>query len=248
MEKVSIFLAEWQVLFREGIHFTLSGEEDIEVIGEAADNAEALNFIEANLPSIAILNADRGRLSGIDVTRRIKQGYPSVSVILIMDSDNEAMLFSEMKCGASACLTKDIDPDELVNTVRMVAQGTYPISEALLKPGIASRVVGEFEASSLINEEAGNLLACLSPGEGEVLRHIADGSSSEPVSQALGISEETIRHHLDFILTKLVANVHNREVIEAAQNHVPEYITKDEFVAFKENLMERLKSVIGEST
>jgi len=225
MEKVSVFLAEWQVLFREGIHLTLCGEEDIEVIGEAADNEEALNFIEANLPSIAILNADRGKLSGIDVTTRIKQNYPSVSVILIMDSDNEEQLFSAMKCGANACMTKDIDPDDLVSTVRKVAQGAYPLSEALLRPGIASRVVDEFEAFSLINKEVGNLLAHLSPREGEILRHIADGSSIEQVSQALDINEEAIRHHLDLTLIKLVANDHNRVVIEAAQNLLPSIIS-----------------------
>ena len=225
MEKVSVFLAEWQVLFREGIHFTLCGEEDIEVIGETTDNEEALNFIEANLPSIAILNADRGRLSGIDVTTRIKQNYPLVSVILIMDSENEEQLFSAMKCGASACVTKDIDPDALVITVRKVAQGAYPISEALLRPGIASRVVDEFKAFSLINKEVSNLLAHLSPREGEILRHIADGSSIEQVSQALGISEEAIRHHLDLTLIKLVANDHNRVVIEAAQNLLPSIIS-----------------------
>ena len=225
MEKVSVFLAEWQVLFREGIHLTLSGEEDIEVIGEATDNEEALNFIEANLPGVAILNADRGKLSGIDVTTRIKQNYPSVSVILIMDSDNEEQLFSAMKCGANACMTKDIDPDDLVSTVRKVAQGAYPLSEALLRPGIASRVVDEFEAFSLINKEVGNLLAHLSPREGEILRHIADGSSIEQVSQALDINEEAIRHHLDLTLIKLVANDHNRVVIEAAQNLLPSIIS-----------------------
>jgi len=225
MEKVSVFLAEWQVLFREGIHLTLSGEEDIEVIGEATDNEEALNFIEANLPSIAILNADRGKLSGIDVTTRIKQNYPSVSVILIMDSENEERLFSAMKCGANACMTKDIDPDDLVSTVRKVAQGAYPLSEALLRPGIASRVVDEFEAFSLISKEVSNLLAHLSPREGEILRHIADGSSIEQVSQALDINEEAIRHHLDLTLIKLVANDHNRVVIEAAQNLLPSIIS-----------------------
>jgi len=225
MEKVSVFLAEWQVLFREGIHFTLCGEEDIEVIGEAADNEEALNFIEANLPSIAILNADRGKLSGIDVTTRIKQNYPSVLVILIMDSENEEQLFSAMKCGANACMTKDIDPDDMVSTVRKVAQGAYPISEALLRPGIASHVVDEFEAFSLINKKVSNLLAHLSPREGEILRHIADENSIEQVSQALGISEEAIRHHLDLILIKLVANDHNRVVIEAAQNLLPSIIS-----------------------
>ena len=76
MEKVSVVLADWQVLFREGIHFTLSGEEDIEVIGEVTNSGEALNFIEANPPRVAILNADRGEPSGIDVTGRIKQNLP----------------------------------------------------------------------------------------------------------------------------------------------------------------------------
>ena len=260
MEKVSVVLADWQVLFREGIHFTLSGEEDIEVIGEVTNSEEALNFIEANPPNVAILNTDRGEPSGIEVTRRIKQNLPSVSVILIMDSDNEEQLFSAMQCGASACLTKEIDPLDLVNIIRKVAQGAHPISEALLRPGIASRVVDEFEAFSLISKEVNNLLARLSPRESEILGHIADGSSSEQVSQALDINEEAARHHLDLILTKLVANDHNREVIEVVQSRQlsivsrtrvagkPEadYITKEEFTEFKESLMERFKSLSGE--
>ena len=256
MEKISVFLADWQVLFREGIHFTLSGEEDIEVIGEAIDNEEALNFIETNPPSVAILNADRSGLSGIKVTRRIKQNLASVSVILIMDSDDEEQLFSAVKSGASACLTKETDPDDLVNTIREVAKGRCPISEALLKPGLAARVLDEFEVFSLINKQVDNLLARLSSRQAEILRHIAGGSSSQQVSQTLDISEETIRHQLGLILTKLVTNDHNREVIEAVQSGlpstfpragkpVPEYITKDEFDTFKQSITERLKSFIG---
>ncbi len=258
MEKVSVFLADWQVLFREGIHFTLSGEEDIEVIGEATDNEEALNFIEKTPPRVAILNANHGEPSGIDVTRRIQQSFPSVSVILIMDSHNEEQLFSAMKCGASACLTKETDPDELVAIIRKVAQGEQPISEILLRPEIASLVVDEFEAFSSISKEVNNLLARLSPREGEVLHLIAGGNSIEQLSQTLGISQEAIRHHLELILTKLVSNEHNLEVIEAAQSHLPpiisrakpgkpvEYITKEEFAAFKQNITERLKSFMGE--
>jgi len=260
MEKVSVVLADWQVLFREGIHFTLSGEEDIEVIGEATSGEEALNFIEANPPSVAILNSDRGEPSGIDVTSRIKQNLPSVSVVLIMDNDSEEMLFSAMKSGASACLTKETDPDDLLNIIRKVAQGTHPISEAMLKPGIASRVVDEFENFSLISKEVNNLLARLSPRESEILRHIADGSSIEQIASTLSINEEAIRHHLDITLTKLVANDHSREVIEATQSNLPsivsrgrragkpeaEYITKDEFTEFKESLRERFKSLSGE--
>ncbi|MDI6814901.1 MAG: response regulator transcription factor [Dehalococcoidales bacterium] len=259
MGKVKVFLADWQVLFREGIHFTLSGEDDIEVIGEATNNEEALTFIETNPPNVAILNADHGKPTGIEVTRRIKQNLPSVSVILVMDSYSDEQLFSVMKSGASACLTKDIDPEDMVNAIREVAQGARLISEALLRPRLAALALDEFEAFAILGEQLNNLLARLSSGEAEILRRIADRNSIEQVSLALGMSEQAIRHQLDLILCKLVANDHNREVIEAAQSNLVltiirqgfrtrqpaklalEYVTKDEFTAFKESVSQRLK-------
>jgi len=263
LEKVSVFLADWQVLFREGIHFTLSGEEDFEVIGEATNNEEALDFIEKNPPGIAIFNTDRGKPSGIEITRRIKQNQPSIAIILVMDTYNGEQLLSAMKSGASACLSKDMDPDELLNTIRKVAQGANPISQALLEPEIASRIIDEFEAFSQIDEEVGNLLARLLPVEAEILRYIADGRLLEEIAKTQGINEETLRRHLDVILGKLVANDHSREVIEIAQSNLTsiitkisktkgagrpstDYITKDEFDAFKESLRERFKSFTGE--
>jgi len=101
MEKITVFLADWQVLFREGIHFTLSGEEDMEVIGETTDSEQALAFIETNVPNVAILSVDRSKVSGTEVTRRIKRNRPEVSVILVMDTENEEQLFLAMKSGAS---------------------------------------------------------------------------------------------------------------------------------------------------
>ena len=77
MEKLRVFLSDWQVLFREGIHFILSGEEDMEVIGEETENEKALAFIEENLPGVAILNASQGNPSGIEVTSQIKQNAPT---------------------------------------------------------------------------------------------------------------------------------------------------------------------------
>jgi len=260
MEKINVFIADWQVLFREGIHFTLSGEENIGVVGEAADNDEALAFIEANSPDVAVLNIDQGKVSGIEVARHIRHNMLGVSVVLIMDSEDEEQLFSAIKSGASACLTKDTDPDDLVDTVGKVAQGICPLSGALLRPGIASRVIDEFEVLAVIGERLNNLLARLTPREAEVLHQIADGSSSEQVSQALGMSEQAVRQQLELIRTKLVANDQNREVIEAAQSDllsmIPgdgltgkpavEYVTKDEFTEFKESLRERFKAFAGE--
>jgi len=123
MARISVYLADRQVLFREGIHFTLSGEEDIEVIGETTNNEEALSFIEANSPTVAILNINHSRPSGLEITHRIKQNLPSVASVLVMDNEDEEQLFAAMKSGASACITKDIDPDNLLVLIRDVAKG-----------------------------------------------------------------------------------------------------------------------------
>jgi DNA-binding NarL/FixJ family response regulator len=255
MEKITVFLADWQVLFREGIHFTLCGEDDMEVIGEATSGEEALNLIEASQPRVAILNMNGGRLSGFEATHRIKRKFPSVSVVLVTDSDDDEHLFSAVKCGASAYLTKDIDPVDLVNAIKQVAQGTQLISKVLMRPEIASLVINEFEVFAAMNEQVDNIFARLSATEADILRRIADGSPLEQIAQALGIDKEAIDHHLEIILSKLVVNEHNQELIKVKQKGLPptvpttgkpptEYVTREEFNAFKESLGERLKSFI----
>jgi DNA-binding NarL/FixJ family response regulator len=262
MEKVRVFLSDPQVLFREGIHFILSGEDDFEVTGETTSNEEAFTLIEANPPNIAILSMQNGKLPGPEITRRIKRSLLSVSVILIMDKSDEEQLFLAMKSGASACLTKDTDPEYLLDTIRVVAQGSQPIIESLLIPGIASRALTEFEDLATLSKQLEDILASLAPKESEILSSIAAGNELEQVTAKLDINEETVRRNLRLILNKLVANDQALALIEAAQRSLPsmlrgtvktgepsvEYVTKQEFNEFKDGLMERLKSFIGELT
>jgi len=260
MERLKVFLSDPQVLFREGIHFILSGEDDFEVTGETTSNEEAFTLIEANPPNIAILSVQHGRFNGPDITRRIKRNLPSVSVILTIDKSDEEQLFSAMMSGASACLTKDTDPEYLLDIIRVVAQGSQPIIEALLIPGLASRALVEFEDLAALSEQLDHLLASLSPKETEILNSIAAGNGIEQVAAKLDINEETIRRNLRLILNKLVANDQAQAIVEAAQRSLPsiirgatkkgepsaEYVTKEEFNAFKDSLTERLKAFIGE--
>lgn len=209
MDKVRVFLTDWQVLFREGVHLTLCGEEDYEVIGEATNNEEAIDFIEKNPPEVAILNADHGELTGIEITRRIKQNLPSVAIILMMDSHHDEQLFAALKSGASACLSKDIEPDELLDTIRKVVQGEYPISQSILEPAVASRIIKEFEIFAQLNDKAGTLPARLLSLEAQILKHIAGGNLLEEIARNLNITEDTIRQRLYTIRGKLVANDRN---------------------------------------
>jgi two-component system response regulator DevR len=262
MEKIKVFLSDPQVLFREGIHFILSGEDDFEVIGETTSNEEAFAFIENNPPNIAILSIENGKFNGPEITRRIKRRLPSVSVILVLDKGDEEQVFAAMKSGASACLTKDTDPEYLLDVIRVVIQGSQPILEDLLVPGLASRALKEFEDLATLSEQLDNLLPSLTSKESEILGSIATGNGIEEVAEDLDINEETIRRNLRSILNKLVANDQARALIEAAQRSLPtiisgavkmgvpavEYVTKEEFNEFKETLMARLKSFIGELT
>lgn len=261
MEKTKVFLSDPQILFREGIHFILSGEEDFEVIGETTNNEDAFAFIKDNPPHVAVLNMRDDKLDGAEATYRIKRNLPSVSVILVVDSDDEEIRFSAMKSGASACLTKDTDPEYLVKIIREAAQGSQPIIESLLIPGLASRVLIDFEDLAALGEQLNNALASLSPRETEVLKCLGEGNGIEQVAAKLGINEETIRHNLRLILTKLVANEQAKAVIDAVQRSFlatgvrkakmgalpAEYVTKEEFNEFKESLTKRLKSIISES-
>lgn len=260
MEKVKVFLSDPQVLFREGIHFILSGEDDFEVTGETTGNEESFNLIETNIPNVAILAMNDPRLGGPEIARRIKRSLPSVAVVLTMDKKEDERLFAAMRSGASACLTKDIDPDYLLNIIRVVAQGNIPLTEDLLKPELAAMVISEFEDLSALNEQVDNLLANVTPKESQILSSIAAGNTLEQVTAKLDINEETVRRNLRLVLNKLVANDQARAIIEAAQRSLPaiirgvgrrtgksaDYVTRTEFNEFKESLMDRLKAIIGE--
>jgi DNA-binding NarL/FixJ family response regulator len=257
MEKIRIFLSDPQVLFREGMHFTLSAEEDLEVTGETTNNEEALAFIETDPPNIAILNMKNGKLDGPTVTRRIKRTFPSVSVMLITDRDEEDLLFTALKCGASAYLTKDVNPEYLLDLIRVIAQGGQPIIESLMIPELASRIQEEFKALTPLNKQFSNILANLSPREAEILGRITAGNDIKQIATGINSNEETIRKHLRSIVNKLVANDQARAVIDLAQQGLlpiaPDtgpvsgyagYVTKNEFNEFKETLIQRLTSLI----
>jgi two-component system, NarL family, response regulator DevR len=259
MEKIKVFLADPQVLFREGIHFILSGEEDFEVTGETTGNEEALSLIETNPPNVAILSMHDAKTNGAVVTSHIRRNMPSVFVILIMDKKEPDIVFNAVKSGASACLTKDTDPEQLLNTIRIVAQGSLPAIDELFNPSVASLVLNEFEDSSALNEQFDNMLATLTPREKQILNLIASGSKIEQIAIKTDTDEDAIRHNIRTILTKLIANEQTRNIIEAAQRSMPslirsgkmngkvhDYVTKVEFNEFRDTLMERMKSFIGE--
>ena len=255
MDKIKVFLSDWQVLFREGIHFTLSGEEDIIVTGETTVNEEALNFVSENPPDIAIVNIDHSEYSGVHFTRHIKQNYPSISVILVMDTDNEDQLYSALKCGASACVAKEIDPEELVTLIRRITDGNQPIRTAILRPHIASMILEDFEGFALLDKEVDGLLAKLTLPESNMLKALVRGDTIDDIVKSLGIQDAKLNSMLDVIRMKLEKNELGRTIVEASQKGLSaviqrtrkgkkteEYISREEFESFRDSLIEHFRT------
>jgi DNA-binding NarL/FixJ family response regulator len=254
MKRIKIFLSDPQVLFREGIHFILSGEDDFEVTGEGTGNEEALSHIEANPPNIVILNVEDKKLGGLELVRRLKRRFPSVSAIATIERQDEEQLFEALRSGASAYLTKDADPERLLDTVRVVSQGNLPIMEELLIPAIAARTLVEFEDNAALNEGMDNVMAGLDTKEMQVLNTIATGNTIEQAAAKLNTDEESIRANLKLVLNKLVANDQTRAVIMTVERSLPsvidtsgrsprfyeEYLTREEFDKFKDSLAKSL--------
>jgi DNA-binding NarL/FixJ family response regulator len=263
MEKIKVILSDIKVLFREGIHFILSGEEDFEVIGEASNNEEAMALIDSSPPDIAILGMQNRRLLGSDITRRIKRLNPSVAVILTIERKDADLTFIAMRSGASACLPKDTDPEYLVDTARLTSRGNRPIVESLLVPEIASKTIAEFDDFAILGEQVDNVLTGLSPEETDILDNIAAGSKMSELVSKLDVSEDDVWRHLREIVDKLVDNDQARALIEAAhlieyaQRSLPslvrnviktrepagDYVTKAEFNELKQSLLDQINSL-----
>jgi len=263
IEKTKVFLSDPQVLFREGIHFILSGEDDFEVTGETTGNEDAYSQIIANPPNVAVLSAQDAKVSGQETARRLKRNLPARAVIRTMAPRENNGLFTALKSGASACITKDAAPDFLLDTLRVVAQGSSPIIEELLVPEIAAMAVEEFKEAAALNQQIDDLLAVLTPAEAQVLNGIAAGSDREQLQARLNMSEDVIRRHLRMITSKLVSNERSRSLVEAGQRTMTapifrsaamqapnreNYVTRAELDEFKEQFTERLKALLGELT
>jgi DNA-binding NarL/FixJ family response regulator len=261
MKRIKIFLSDPQVLFREGMHFILSGEDDFEVTGETTNNEDALTYIETNPPQIAILNLEDKKYRGPEIIRLIRRRFPDVSTILTIEKKEEEPVLEAIRSGASACLTKDIDPEHLLSAIRDVSQGGLPIIQELLTPGIAAKVLTEFEDIKYLNESMGNILAGLSPKETQILNRIAAGDTTDEAAAKLNTDESSVRGNLKLILNKMVANDQTRAVILTVQRNLPtmisdtgrskktaeQYLTREEFTRFKDGLGKRLKDVAGEA-
>ncbi|HUU64639.1 MAG TPA: response regulator transcription factor [Dehalococcoidales bacterium] len=215
MNKIQVIIVSQQFLFRQGIEHALSEMKDVIISATAEVNDEVLSIIDTLPPDVALVDIDAQNDSGLKLARKIKQRLPSIGVIVLTSNPEDAQLFQALKAQAVAYLSKEINPDELIHTIRRVARGEHPINENLTaRPKLAEQVLHQFQELSWRSETEG-FIAPLTPREMEILNYIAQGYLNKQIAAELDISEQTIKNHVTSILRKLNANARTEAVVVA---------------------------------
>ena len=200
-------------MFRKGIELTLSSELDIKII-DSVDSSNSVEYSVDNLPpDIAILDVDGSGNTGFDIALRLKQRLPNIATIIFTSYPDDQQLFLALKAQAAACLSKEVTTKEIIQTVRRLVQGEYPINESLHdRPKVAEHVLQQFQELAS-QSDTGNLISPLTKRETEILEYIAKGFLNKQIASELDISEQTIKNHVTSILRKLNANARTEAVV-----------------------------------
>jgi DNA-binding NarL/FixJ family response regulator len=200
-ETVSVLLAEDQAIVRAGFRVLLESEEDITVVGEAADGREAVAATQRLRPDLVLMDIRMPELDGLEATRRITEDskLAETRVLILTTFELDEYVFGSLRAGASGFLLKGGEPEELINAVRVVAGG-----QSLLAPSVTQRLIEAYiSRAPRSNVAAAENLEELTAREREVLVLVAEGLSNGEIAQTLQLSTLTAKTHVSRILNKL---------------------------------------------
>ncbi|SCL73850.1 response regulator [Micromonospora peucetia] len=204
---VRVLLADDQHLVRTGFRVILEVEDDIEVVGEAADGARAVTMTRATQPDVVLMDVEMPGMDGLEATRQItaEQDGPGGPAVLILTTfDRDDYLFAALRAGASGFLLKNGTPEALIEAIRVLARG-----DGLLAPELTRRVIATFARPGEPVVPGGPRTAPeaalreLTPREREVLVLVSGGASNAEIARELHLGEATVKTHVSRVLAKL---------------------------------------------
>ena len=226
---IRVAVADDQALVRSGFVVLLGSADDIEVVGEAADGAEAVELVAREHPDVVLMDIRMPEMDGLEATRRIV-GAPATAltvmtkVLILTTFDHDEYVFEALRAGASGFLLKDTLPVDLLAAIRVVAGG-----EALLAPKVTRRLIEQFTSADTGSGNGGTGagtpvvhpgIADLTEREREILLAVASGMSNAEIAETMFISHATAKTHVSRLLTKLMARDRAQLVMIAYESGV----------------------------
>ena len=196
---IRVLLVDDQALVREGFAMILDAQDDLEVVGEAADGGEAVALGRELEPDVVLMDVRMPSVDGIEATRRLLDGTRSRTRVLILTTfDLDEYVYEALKAGASGFLLKDVPRAQLVAAVRAIAAG-----DQLLSPSITRKLIEEFVRRPPKRAGIPDAIQSLTERELDVLRLVARGESNAEIAKDLYLSEATVKTHVGHVLQKL---------------------------------------------
>lgn len=193
-EPITVLLVDDHSMVRMGLKAFFNTLADIQVVGEASTGEDAVQMAALHAPDVVLMDLIMPGMGGVEATRQVKIASPRTQIIVLTSYHEDEHIFPAIRAGALSYVLKDIDPDDLAEAIRRAHAG-----EAVLNPRVAARMVKELHG----DHESLNPFNELTERELEVIRQVASGKSNHEISEALVISEKTVKSHITNILNKL---------------------------------------------
>jgi DNA-binding NarL/FixJ family response regulator len=209
---IKVFIVDDHHVVRRGLLFFLKTQKDIEIVGEASNGEEAIQLIQQLKPDVVLMDLVMPVMDGIEATKKIKEMAPDIKILILTSFSDQDHVIPAIRAGASGYQLKDIEPDELVRTIRAVFNG-----ESQLHPKVTSHVINHL-AGGASKEE--NRINELTKREREVLAEIAKGKSNKEIAATLFITEKTVKTHVSNILAKLELSDRTQAALYAVKHGI----------------------------
>lgn len=213
---IRVLITDDHLIVREGLSLILDTDDEIEVVAEARDGAEALRLVKEHRPSVVLMDLQMPGLDGLTAIQHLRREHPDLAIVILTTFNEDELMMRGLKAGALGYLLKDTDRSTLLNTIKAAARG-----ESLLRPDILTRLLS-YTASAAgdpaVQEEKGPL--DLTEREMEVLHAAASGQRNKEIAFHLGISERTVKAHLSSIYQKFGVDSRAAAIAVAAQKGV----------------------------
>ncbi|MEC0599882.1 response regulator transcription factor [Bacillus spizizenii] len=204
---MDIVIVDDQPIVREGLKMILSLHDEINIIGEASNGEKLLELLTNIHPEIILMDIRMPVMDGIEATKLVKKSYPEIKVIILTTFNDSEYIFAGLKNGADGYILKDSDSQEIIDSIKTAWEGNI-----LLNPKVTLKVVKALNSVdhkkelNQENDEKEHLSQLLTPREVEVAKHIMEGKSNKAISNALFITEGTVKNYVSRILEKLDLN------------------------------------------